>query len=136
MQKILEYFLSLLIVLECNSVYSRLYNTNNYISIWLILVLGLLNIISLVKRRNVEKISVLIPFFIFYFMYIGIYMLHMSEFSERFIYLFIISLPMFILYYSLDKNNIMRLLTAMANTIFFLCFHLLVCPKNRNQTQY
>ena len=122
MQKILEYFLSLLIILECNSVYSRLYNTNNSISIWLIIVLGLLIIISLIKRKNVKRINILIPFFIFYFMYIGIYMLHMSEFSERFIYLFIISLPMFILYYSLDKNNIMRLLTAMANTIFFLCF--------------
>ena len=121
MKRVLEYILAFLIILECNSVYSRLLNDNNLINIALIGALILLIIVNVIKKKNLNRVITIGTYLLLYFIYIALYMLITSAFNIKFIYLFVLCLPLFIMLYSLDKDNPKNILTAMLNVILGLC---------------
>ena len=125
-EKFFEYLLAMFIVLECNSVYSRYAGTKNYLLAMLVLALLALIIVNFLKHKKLMIKNSMYLYGIIYFLYIDFYMFYTKLTDIKFMYLFIVCLPLLVLLYLFDKNNSKKILEAILNIVFVLCIVSLV----------
>lgn len=123
MKKILIYVISLLVVLDCNSVYVKLYNSQNVLDILLIFSLCLLIAYYMLanknnsdKKQSLMKVILLILGII---MYSLVYIVFTKVVSKRFIKSFMIILPLFLIIYS-QSNNLKIIISKIPSIVFIL----------------
>lgn len=146
MNKLLEYCLAALLILECNSTYIRISSFSGIFSIFTAFIIFILCIQN-VKRKNNLDYNKIVPFYFFYFLGALIVFLKSNpEFRISYISKFIMILPLLILYIASYEKGKSRfdLLYKIENlilieaciSIFFFLFGTLLSIIPSTETVY
>lgn len=121
MKNYIEYIFALLLILNCNSVYSVMDGKNFYLKEMLLGVTFILLIVHIfLKDYKKEKSGNEIAFLIFYVLYIILYVL-IKEVRAEFIYLYLILLPvMYFIYATSSNNEGLKILIKISQIVYIL----------------
>lgn len=146
MNKLLEYCLAALLILECNSTYIRISSFSGIFSIFTAFIIFILCIQN-VKRKNNLDYNKIVPFYFFYFLgSLIVFFKANPEFRISYISKFIMILPLLILYIASYEKGKSRfdLLYKIENlilieaciSIFFFLFGTLLSIIPSTETVY
>lgn len=127
-QSFFEYVLCLFLVLQCNSVYTRLIGFGINISKITIIIVALFSIVILlgfIRKKTIKRKEFLL-FFLELLIGLVYMILSVRKNISMYIVLFLLFFPLITFYFSSDNERISRLLKKIVNVVFALCIVSLV----------